>query len=56
VTTGLITGLLGLYPYPSVAEVVVWLAYAIPMLVYVLWPQRRPVRDSHRSPAPLEVT
>jgi len=56
VTTGLITGLLGLYPYPSVAEVVVWLAYAIPMLVYVLWPQRRPLRDSGRSPAPLEVT
>ncbi|MFN8201384.1 MAG: iron uptake transporter permease EfeU [Solirubrobacteraceae bacterium] len=56
VTTGLITGLLGLYPYPSVAEVVVWLAYAIPMLVYVLWPQRRSQRDSRRSPAPLEVT
>jgi high-affinity iron transporter len=41
VTTGLITGLFGLYPYPSVAEVTVWLLYAVPMLVFVLWPQRR---------------
>jgi high-affinity iron transporter len=42
ITTGLITGLLGLYAYPSVAEVVGWLAYAVPMLAFVLWPQRRP--------------
>jgi high-affinity iron transporter len=41
VTTGLITGLLGIYPYPSVAEVVAWLLYAVPMLAFVLWPQRR---------------
>jgi high-affinity iron transporter len=45
VTTGLITGLFGLYPYPSVTEVAVWLLYAVPMLVLVLWPQPRiPVR------------
>jgi high-affinity iron transporter len=42
ITTGLITGLLGIYPYPSVAEVAAWLLYAIPMLTFVLWPQRRP--------------
>jgi high-affinity iron transporter len=54
VTTGLITGLLGLYPYPSVAEVVVWLAYAIPMLTYVLWPQRSRARD--RSSTPVQAT
>ena len=29
-----------IYPYPSVAEVVVWLLYAVPMLAFVLWPQR----------------
>ena len=54
VTTGLITGLLGIYPYPSVAEVVVWLAYAIPMLAYVLWPQRSRARD--RSTTPVQAT
>jgi len=42
ITTGLITGLLGLYPFPSVAEVAGWLIYAVPMLTFVLWPQRRP--------------
>jgi high-affinity iron transporter len=56
VTTGLITGLLGLYPYPSVAEVVVWLAYAIPMLAYVLWPQRSRARDRDRSTTPVQAT
>ena len=44
ITTGLITGLLGIYPFPSVAETVGWLAYAIPMLAFVLWPQRGPAR------------
>jgi high-affinity iron transporter len=40
VTSGLITGLLGVYPYPTVAEVAGWLLYAIPMFVFVMWPQR----------------
>jgi high-affinity iron transporter len=56
VTTGLITGLLGIYPYPSVAEVVAWLLYAIPMLAFVLWPQRRaavtPASSGAVSPRP----
>jgi high-affinity iron transporter len=58
VTTGLITGLLGLYPYPSVAETVVWVAYAVPMLVYVLWPPRRTrtVPSSSSSSSVLEAT
>jgi high-affinity iron transporter len=51
VTTGLVTGLLGIYPFPSVAEVIAWLLYAVPMLTLVLWPQRRaPVRAA-RGPA-----
>jgi high-affinity iron transporter len=49
ITTGLITGLLGIYPYPSVAEVVAWLLYAIPMLAFVLWPQRRPAAKRSSS-------
>jgi high-affinity iron transporter len=40
VRAALLTGMLGLQAVPTVAEVVAWLAYAIPMSVYVLWPQR----------------
>jgi high-affinity iron transporter len=41
VQASLLTGMLGLQPVPNVAEVLVWLAYAIPMGAYVLWPQPR---------------
>ena len=44
VTTGLITGLLGIYPFPTDAEVLVWLLYAVPMLSLVLWPKTVPRR------------
>ena len=37
----LLTGLLGFQPCPTVAEVVGWLLYAVPMLTFVLWPQHR---------------
>ena len=40
VRASLLTGMLGLHPLPTVAEVVAWLAYAVPMSLYVLWPQR----------------
>lgn len=40
VRASLLTGMLGLHPVPTVAEVVAWLAYAVPMSLYVLWPQR----------------
>ena len=40
IRASLLTGMLGLQPVPTVAEVTVWLAYAIPMSIYVLWPQR----------------
>jgi high-affinity iron transporter len=40
VRASLITGMLGLHPLPTVAEVVAWLLYAVPMSLYVLWPQR----------------
>lgn len=51
VVSGLITGLLGVYPFPSVAEVVGWLLYAVPMLTFVLWPQRRPATRRVAAPA-----
>jgi high-affinity iron transporter len=40
VLSSLLTGVLGLQPRPSVVEAVVWLLYAVPMLVYVSWPRR----------------
>lgn len=54
VRASLITGMLGVQPVPTVAEVTLWLAYAIPMSLYVLWPNRRgtakrPVPSSERS-------
>ena len=37
-----LTGILGLQPKPTtVIEATVYLAYAIPMAVFVLWPSRR---------------
>jgi high-affinity iron transporter len=37
----LVTGTLGIQPQPTVGEVVAWTLYAVPMLVFVLWPVRR---------------
>lgn len=44
--SSLVTGMLGIQPFPTVVEVVVWVLYAVPLLAYVLMPTRR------RSPAP----
>jgi high-affinity iron transporter len=47
VRQSLITGMLGLQATPTAAEVFVYLAYAIPMSLYVLWPQRpRPMEPA----------
>jgi high-affinity iron transporter len=56
VITGVVTGLFGIYPYPSVAEVVGWLAYAVPMLAFVLWPQRCTDPRATRGTTPPEPT
>jgi high-affinity iron transporter len=50
VRASLLTGVLGLQPVPTVAEIGAWLLYAVPMGMYVLWPQTRPVRTA-RVPA-----
>lgn len=39
VSSSLLTGMLGLQPRPTQAEVGVFLLYVIPMTAYVLWPQ-----------------
>jgi len=41
VQSALITGMFGIQPEPTVGEVLVWFAYAIPMTFYVLRPTRR---------------
>lgn len=44
----LLTGMLGLRPEPNVIEALLYVLYAVPMTLYVLWPerQRAPRRDS----------
>lgn len=53
VQAALLTGLLGFQPVPTVAELCVWLLYAVPMSIYVLWPQRP--RTQPTPPAQPEV-
>jgi FTR1 family protein len=43
-TSSLLTGMLGLQPFPTTIEVIGYLVYAVPMTVFVLWPARRRVR------------
>jgi len=40
VTSSLLTGMLGLQARPTDGEVLVYLLYAVPMLLFVLWPQQ----------------
>ena len=49
-----LTGMFGVRPQPTWAEVAVWLAYAIPMGAYVLWPHRAPtaLQPDARSQTP----
>jgi high-affinity iron transporter len=57
VSGSLLTGMLGLQPQPTVIEAFVYLAYAVPMALYVIWPYRlRPrARAPKRSAAPAEI-
>lgn len=51
VLSALLTGVLGIQPYPTVIEVAGWLVYLLPVLAYVSWPQRRAPRASRPAPA-----
>ena len=51
VRASLLTGMFGLQPVPTRAEVFVWLAYAIPMAIYVWAPVRRPATERRRVTA-----
>ena len=48
VVSSLVTGVLGLQPWPVLAEALAWVVYLVPMLLVVLWPQRRqrPAEDA----------
>jgi high-affinity iron transporter len=51
VSGSLLTGMLGLQPQPTEIEVLVYLLYAIPMGLYVIWPDRwRPPVRLRRQP------
>jgi high-affinity iron transporter len=57
VTGALLTGMLGLQPTPTQIEVFVYLVYAVPMALYVIWPDslrlgRRSKADSGASHSP----
>ncbi len=57
ISGSLLTGMLGLQPQPTVIEVAVYLLYAIPMALYVLWPDRlrmRRARSSRSSSVPAQ--
>jgi high-affinity iron transporter len=53
----LLTGMLGLQPKPTVGEVAFWLIYAVPMALYVIWPDRwrRPRRARATAPTQTPV-
>lgn len=49
VSGSLLTGMLGLQPQPTISEALVYLLYAVPMALYVIWPDRlRPRRSLSR--------
>jgi high-affinity iron transporter len=58
ISGSLLTGMLGLQPAPTVIEALLYLMYAVPMMIYVLWPNQvrlRRGRVGARSPGPAET-
>jgi high-affinity iron transporter len=51
ILSSLVTGVLGVQSRPTVIEAVAWLAYAVPMLLYVGWPRRRRPRPAPATPS-----
>jgi high-affinity iron transporter len=52
VSSALVTGMFGIQPKPTVIEVMGWLLYAVPVGLYVVWPQRArviPRTQEHRE-------
>jgi high-affinity iron transporter len=59
VTGSLLTGMLGLQPAPTIGEALIYALYAVPMTLYVLWPDRlrssRAPTPSRSSSAPAQI-
>jgi high-affinity iron transporter len=55
VVSSLVTGVLGIQPFPNQIEVFSWAAYLVPMVLVVCWPARRrkAVRAPRAQPASL---
>ena len=50
ISGSLLTGMLGLQPQPTVGEAAIYLLYAVPMALYVIWPDRLRPRLRGRVP------
>jgi high-affinity iron transporter len=50
IVSSLVTGVLGIQPEPTAGEVLGYAIYGVPMLLYVLWPDRRRRRNVLRAP------
>lgn len=55
VSASLLTGMLGLQPQPTWAEVVGWIAYAVPMTVFLFWPSRSQTTRTASAPGTVPV-
>ena len=55
VRAALLTGMFGIQPEPTVGEAFVWFAYAVPMLAFVLWPQKAAPKQRETEPVPAPV-
>jgi high-affinity iron transporter len=58
ISGSLLTGMLGLQPAPTVIEASLYLLYAVPMVLYVLWPDQIRLRGGRvgaRRPGPAET-
>jgi high-affinity iron transporter len=49
--SSLLTGVLGIQPYPTWVMVVAWLVYLVPMVLIVAWPARRRPSAGRAAPA-----
>ncbi|MBV9822215.1 MAG: FTR1 family protein [Actinobacteria bacterium] len=56
VQASLLTGVLGIQPRPVVVEVLAWLAYLVPMSLYLFWPRRSTPQARTSAAAPRRVT
>jgi high-affinity iron transporter len=51
--SSLLTGVLGIQPYPTWIEVIAWLAYLVPMLLIVAWPSGPPRKARPAAASPV---